>query len=163
MNKYSFERLQNEKRIWRNTHPPGFFAAPLDTGLGKDMYNWIAKVPGRPGTLWGDAVYTVYINFPEDYPFSPPKCKFAEPLFHPNVYSSGLICMRILDESKWKESTTLADILLEIQELLSNPNLKSPAQLEAFSLFKDQVAYTKKVEEQVNAIRLKSQSSQKPK
>lgn len=27
--------------------------------------------------------------FKEDYPSSPPKCKFEPPLFHPNVYPSG--------------------------------------------------------------------------
>ena len=27
--------------------------------------------------------------FKDDYPTTPPKCKFEPPLFHPNVYPSG--------------------------------------------------------------------------
>ena len=35
--------------------------------------------------------------FPEEYPSKPPKCKFTPPLFHPNVFPSGTVCLSILD------------------------------------------------------------------
>lgn len=38
--------------------------------------------------------------FKDDYPSTPPKCKFDPPLFHPNVYPSGTVCLSILDENK---------------------------------------------------------------
>ncbi|KHJ75338.1 hypothetical protein OESDEN_25045 [Oesophagostomum dentatum] len=28
--------------------------------------------------------------FKDDFPSTPPKCKFEPPLFHPNVYPSGM-------------------------------------------------------------------------
>lgn len=31
----------------------------------------------------------------------PPKCKFVPPLFHPNVYPSGTICLRYCSSSKY--------------------------------------------------------------
>ena len=63
------------------------------------------------------------------------------------MYPSGTICLSILNEDQdWKPSITLKQILLGIQDLLDNPNPNSPAQHEAYNLFrKDKVAYEKKV------------------
>lgn len=37
--------------------------------------------------------------------------KFAPPLFHPNVYPSGTICLSILDEEKsWKPAITIKQV-----------------------------------------------------
>lgn len=100
-----------------------------------------------------------------DYPSKPPKCKFTPPLFHPNVYPSGTVCLSILDEEKsWKPAITIkqvrsfgspplplrsraprtltprpacppVQILIGVQELLDAPNASDPAQVEAYTLF----------------------------
>jgi ubiquitin-conjugating enzyme E2 I len=74
------------------------------------------------------------------------------PLYHPNVYPSGTICLSILNEETeenkpgWKPSITLKQILLGIQTLLDEPNLDSPAQAEAFNTYKkDRAAYDRKI------------------
>lgn len=73
--------------------------------------------------------------------------KFVPPLFHPNVYPSGTVCLSILNEEEgWKPAITIKQILLGIQDLLDDPNPDSPAQAEAYNLFKkDRQAYEKKV------------------
>ena len=73
--------------------------------------------------------------------------KFTPPLFHPNVYPSGTVCLSILNEEEgWKPAITIKQILLGIQDLLDDPNPESPAQAEAYNLFKkDKDAYSKKV------------------
>jgi ubiquitin-conjugating enzyme E2 I len=95
--------------------------------------------------------------FKDDYPSSPPKCKFEPPLFHPNVYPSGFInywlwlfgfiwpfnvwypgtvCLSLLDEEKdWRPAITIKQILLGIQDLLNDPNIKDPAQAEAYTIY----------------------------
>lgn len=110
-----------------------------------------------------------------EYPTKPPKCKppapsphslntlppadthntatnthagkFSPPLFHPNVYPSGTVCLSILNEEEgWKPAITIKEILLGIQSLLDEPNPESPAQADAFNLFKkDKAAYEKKI------------------
>ena len=40
-------------------------------------------------TAWEGGYYKLKMIFKDDYPTSPPKCKFDPPLFHPNVYPSG--------------------------------------------------------------------------
>ena len=73
--------------------------------------------------------------------------KFVPPLFHPNVYPSGTVCLSILNEEEgWKPAITIKQILLGIQDLLDDPNPDSPAQADAYNLFKrDRQAYEKRV------------------
>lgn len=75
--------------------------------------------------------------------------KFVPPLFHPNVYPSGTVCLSILNEDEgWRPAITVKEILLGIQSLLDEPNPESPAQADAFNLFKkDRVAYDKKIKQ----------------
>ncbi|KAJ1569656.1 E2 SUMO-conjugating protein ubc9, partial [Cladochytrium tenue] len=75
--------------------------------------------------------------FPEDYPQKPPKCRFPSGLFHPNIYPSGTVCLSILNEDEdWKPAITVRQILLGIQALLDEPNPLSPAQADAYTMFK---------------------------
>jgi Ubiquitin-conjugating enzyme len=71
--------------------------------------------------------------------------KFVPPLFHPNVYPSGTICLSILNEEEgWRPAITLKQVLIGIQDLLDDPNPLSPAQSEAFTLFQQNKAEYKK-------------------
>jgi ubiquitin-protein ligase len=95
----------------------------------------------RAQSPWEGGTYRLDLTFTEDYPSKPPKCTFKPPLFHPNVYPSGNVCLSILDEAKdWVPTITVVDILRGIQDLLSEPNLKDPAQREAFVMARDRPA-----------------------
>ena len=89
------------------------------------------------------------MEFTEEYPSKPPKCKFNPPLFHPNVYPSGTVCLSILNEDEdWRAAITVRQVLLGIQDLLDNPNPNSPAQAEAYHMFiSDKKLYEQKVKE----------------
>jgi ubiquitin-conjugating enzyme E2 I len=90
----------------------------------------------QEGTDWDGGVYKVVMEFSEDYPSKPPKCKFVPALFHPNVYPSGTVCLSILNEDEdWRPAITVKQMLLGIQDLLDSPNPQSPAQAEAYQLF----------------------------
>jgi ubiquitin-conjugating enzyme E2 I len=54
------------------------------------------------------------------------------------------------EEEGWKPAITIKEILLGIQSLLNEPNPESPAQAEAYNLFrKDRAAYEKKIKQVV--------------
>ena len=75
--------------------------------------------------------------FDDDYPSVPPKCKFEPPIFHPNVYICGTVCVSTLEVNRdWRPSMTVKQILLSIQQLLNEPNVNSPAQAEAYAVYK---------------------------
>ena len=90
------------------------------------------------------------VLFNEDYPSSPPKCKFDPVIFHPNVYPSGTVCLSILDENKdWRPAITLKQVLMGIQDLLDSPNNNDPAQSEPSTLLRtNPEAYQRRIVEQ---------------
>ncbi|KAI8893787.1 ubiquitin-conjugating enzyme/RWD-like protein [Globomyces pollinis-pini] len=149
------QRLTEERKQWRKDHPFGFFAKPDKINNAISLTQWSVGIPGKVGTNWEGGVYKLKLQFPEDYPQKPPKCVFTPPLFHPNVYPSGTVCLSIVNEDEdWKPAITIKQILLGIQDLLGDPNPNSPAQTDAYVLFKkDRVAYDKRILEQAKANR----------
>jgi len=145
-------RLQNERKNWRKDHPVLFYARPEQRPDGStNLFKWKCGIPGKTGTDWEGGCYTLVMLFPDDYPNKPPKCQFVPPLFHPNVYPSGTVCLSILSEDKdWKAALTIKQILLGIQDLLDNPNPLDPAQEEPFRLYKtDRESYRKRIRAQI--------------
>mmetsp|Transcript_19307 Transcript_19307/g.22069 ORF Transcript_19307/g.22069 Transcript_19307/m.22069 type:complete len:160 (+) Transcript_19307:87-566(+) len=141
-------RLKEERKAWRRDHPVGFYARPRSKGDGSsEIMIWDAGIPGKVKTDWEGGVYKVTMEFSEEYPSKPPKCKFVPPLFHPNVYPSGTICLSILNEEEgWRPAITLKQVLIGIQDLLNDPNPSSPAQSEAYNLFiNNKSEYTRRV------------------
>ncbi|THH18476.1 hypothetical protein EW146_g2517 [Bondarzewia mesenterica] len=141
-------RLTEERKQWRKDHPFGFYAKPTKAADGSmNLLEWEVGIPGKEGTPWEGGLYKLLMVFPEDYPTKPPKCKFSPPLFHPNVYPSGTVCLSILDEEKsWKPAITIKQIVLGVQALLNDPNVNDPAQSDAYTMFKnDKVAYERRV------------------
>merc|ERR1711872_1211999 len=111
-------------------HPFGFIARPMKKGDGTmDLMLWEFGIPGKKGTPWEGGLYKGKIIFKEDFPTTPPKVQFVPPLFHPNVYPSGTVCLSILDEEKdWR------------------PAIKDPAQAEAYTCFcQNRTDYEKRV------------------
>ena len=147
----ALKRLKKERIDWRAEHPPGFYSRLKKNKDGThDYFNWECGIPGPKGTPWEGGLYKINLKFPEDYPVLPPKCVFEKKLFHPNVYPSGAVCLSIInDEEDWRAGLKVKDILLGIQDLLANPNTKSPAQKEAFESYnKKSDEYRRKVREQ---------------
>nr|CAD7576022.1 unnamed protein product [Timema californicum] len=133
---------------WVQTRVGGFF---LNNNLLK-LNPAKAQFPSE--TPWEGGLYKLRMIFKEDYPSSPPKCKFEPPLFHPNVYPSGTVCLSLLDEEKdWRPAITIKQILLGIQDLLNEPNIKDPAQAEAYTIYcQNRLEYDKRVRAQARAM-----------
>lgn len=152
MNSIALNRLQEERKQWRKDHPFGFYAKPRKNPKGGlDLNFWNVGIPGKKGTVWEGATFPVTMSFGPDYPAKPPKCQFPGGFYHPNVYPTGTVCLSILNEAEdWRPATTVKQIVIGIQELLDNPNPKSPAQAPAYEAFiNNKSLYLKKVKEQV--------------
>ncbi|XP_041474106.1 SUMO-conjugating enzyme UBC9-B-like [Lytechinus pictus] len=151
MSGIAITRLSEERKAWRKDHPFGFVAKPTKNADGTlNLMNWECAIPGKNSTIWEDGLYKLRMIFKDDYPTTPPKCKFDPPLFHPNVYPSGTVCLSLLDEDKdWRPAVTIKQILLGIQDLLNDPNINDPAQAEAYTIYsQNPMQYEKKVKEQ---------------
>ena len=58
-------------------------------------------------TDWEGGYFPLTLHFPEDYPSSPPVCKFPAGFFHVNVYPTGAVCLSILSSVRFFLSTYL--------------------------------------------------------
>ena len=125
----------------------GFTAKPCKKPDGTDdLMQWDCQIPGKKGvyvfivipvsiivvcvclwvyfllngisqTLWEPGLYHLKMYFKDDYPSTPPKCRFEPPLFHPNVYPSGTVCLSLLDEEKdWRPAVTIKQVRFDYCE-----------------------------------------------
>ena len=148
-------RLSEERKSWRKDHPFGFTAKARKKEDGTlDLMDWEFAIPGVQGTPWEGGLYKGRIAFKEDFPSSPPNVYFSPPLFHPNVYDSGLVCLSILNQDQgWKPAITVKQILMGVQTLLNDPNPNSPAQGPAYkSYMKNRADYERKVRAQAKKM-----------
>ena len=52
------------------------YARPVSKGDGSsDIMKWEAGIPGKEDTDWAGGTFKVSMEFSEDYPSKPPKCK----------------------------------------------------------------------------------------
>ena len=100
-------RLKAERKAWRKDHPHGFIAKPQKKADGSsNLMTWDCKIPGKNGTAWAGARYSLRLEFPADYPAKAPKCVFDPVIYHPNVYGSGKVCLSLVDDTKgWKRES----------------------------------------------------------
>ena len=110
---------------------------------------WNAVIIGPSETPFEDGTFRLILQFDEQYPNKPPVVKFILEMFHPNVYASGELCLDIL-QNRWSPTYDVSSILTSIQSLLNDPNISSPANVEAANLYKDHRSqYVKRVKETV--------------
>ncbi|XP_063900673.1 SUMO-conjugating enzyme UBC9-B-like [Zophobas morio] len=148
----AYKRLLEERKNWRKDHPHGFYARPKvsSDGRGFDLFAWECGIPGRKGTLWEGGMYRLDVTFGPDYPSMPPNCRFNPPIYHPNVFPSGTVCLSLLNAEKdWRPAVTIKQILLGIQALLEEPNARDPAQAVAYEQYtKDRELYNQRIRTQ---------------
>ena len=114
--------------------------------IPQDLMVWNAKINGPPNTPFEKGIFNIMLKFDTDYPVKPPSVKFLTPMYHPNIYRDGKICVDILQSSEWTPAQNVRTILVSIMSLLMDPNPSSPANREAAELYnKDIVAYGDKV------------------
>lgn len=122
---------------FRNDPPEGVNASPRSDNI----MLWRAVILGPQGTIWDGGIFLLSLEFSEEYPNRAPVVRFKTPMFHPNVYNHGGICLDIL-QNQWSPIYDVSAVLTSIQSLLSDPNPASPANSQAARLYvEDREAY----------------------
>jgi ubiquitin-conjugating enzyme E2 A len=147
----SRRRLLKDFKVLNEDAPEGVSAAPSDGMGGRffwvrplflDRCCWVADnvllwhgvIFGPEDTPWEGGTFKLKMEFSEEYPTKPPTVKWLSPMFHPNVYADGSLCLDIL-QNKWSPIYDVRAILTSIQSLLPDPNPASPANAEAARLY----------------------------
>ena len=134
----TIRRLQQELMTLMMSNTPGISAFPDSD----DLFHWVGSIEGVAGTVYEGMSYKLDFHFKSTYPYTAPTVTFATPCFHPNVGTHGNICLDILKE-QWSASYNVRTILLSIQSLLGEPNIDSPLNGYAASLWEDQEEYAR--------------------
>ena len=129
----TINRLKKEL-VELNDYPPANCSAGL---LDEDdIYNWQATIMGPVGSPYEGGLFYLRIEFPEDYPFKPPKVSFITKIYHCNINSAGNICLDILKE-QWSPALTISKVLLSICSLMDDQNPDDPLMPEIAKLYID--------------------------
>ncbi|PSC76671.1 ubiquitin-conjugating enzyme E2 22-like [Micractinium conductrix] len=95
-----------------------------------------AEYEGPSGTPFEGGLFRMRLAIGAEFPNVPPKGYFMTKIFHPNVSSSGEICVNVLKRD-WKPDLGLRHVLTVIRCLLIEPNAESALNEEAGKLLLD--------------------------
>jgi ubiquitin-conjugating enzyme E2 D/E len=128
----SIKRLQKELAEIEKDTPVNCSAGLVNPD---DLFTWQATIIGPTETPYEGGMFNLVILFPTDYPFKPPKISFTTRIYHPNINSTGGICLDILKD-QWSPALSITKVLLSICSLLSDPNPNDPLAPEIANIYK---------------------------
>eukprot|EP00128_Syssomonas_multiformis_P007953 Colp12_sorted_trinity150504_noHs@26631 len=119
----AYGRVKREiQECLKDTSDSGIKISPV----GDSLSHLRGEIKGPEGTPYEGGIFPLDIEIPDSYPFVPPKVKFINKVWHPNISSvTGVICLDILKDN-WAAAMTLRTVLLSIQALLSAPEPRDP-------------------------------------
>ena len=95
-----------------------------------NLYKGYCLIIGPQDTIYAHGLYFFELEFPKDYPFSPPKVIYQTNnhniRFNPNLYRNGKVCISILNTwhgPQWTSCQTISSVLLSLITLLHNKAL----------------------------------------
>ncbi|KAI9206297.1 ubiquitin-conjugating enzyme/RWD-like protein [Polychytrium aggregatum] len=142
----ALKRLTTEYRELTLRAPEGITAGPISED---NYFLWEALIAGPDDTPYEGGIFSATLTFPKDYPLSPPVMKFTCPMYHPNVYKDGTVCISILhppgddpnmyedSSERWSPVQSVEKILLSVVSMLAEPNDESGANIEASKMWRD--------------------------
>lgn len=124
-----------------------------------DIFSWsVALIVLNPDSLYYGGYFKATMSFPRNYPYSPPDFRFTRPLWHPNVYPDGRLCISILHQpgddvmsgeaagERWSPVQRVESVLISVLSLLDDAEVSSPANVDAgVQLRRDPNGYKERV------------------
>ncbi|KAG5192503.1 ubiquitin-conjugating enzyme/RWD-like protein [Tribonema minus] len=141
MTDYATELLRRQLNELNRNPPEGVSVGLVDDS---NIYQWELLIVGPPDTLYEEGLFKATLEFPKDFPNSPPTMTFTSDMWHPNVYEDGRVCISILHppgedrfndqetaEERWRPILGVESIIMSVISMLSDPNDESPANIDA--------------------------------
>lgn len=129
----TIQRISRELKMIQQEAPCNCSAGLINDN---DVFEWEATIMGPTASPYEGGIFHLKISFPMDYPFKPPLVVFTTKIFHPNINSSGGICLDILKEN-WSPALTMTKVLLSICSMLDDPNPDDPLVPSIARLYKE--------------------------
>ena len=114
-------RIQRELKEFLRSPPPGLSVKIS----GKNVRLWVITLTMPSNTIYAKERYRLRVQFPKDYPTSPPSVYFLAPTpRHEHVYTNGDICLSLLGKD-WRPIMTAQSIAQAIMSILCGAQRKS--------------------------------------
>ncbi|KAL7625307.1 hypothetical protein AAE478_004523 [Parahypoxylon ruwenzoriense] len=144
------EMQQLEKENWVN----------IDLVNG-NIFRWrLGLIVVNSESAFNAGYFKAEMTFTEEYPYQPPTFRFLIGIYHPNVYPDGNLCISILHNpgeditsgeqasERWSPLQGVESVLRSVLLLLDDPEINSPANVDAGVMYRDnRAAYNKKAKE----------------
>ncbi|ETW55157.1 hypothetical protein PFUGPA_02977 [Plasmodium falciparum Palo Alto/Uganda] len=115
-------------------HNAGFSVGLVDES---NFFEWNVCFEGPKNTLYEGGIYNATLSFPSDFPNHPPQMKFTQEMWHPNgvdIYNE-----QEKPEERWRPIWSVEGILVSVISMLNEPNLESPANVDAAVQLKNNI------------------------
>lgn len=112
--------------------------------INENIFQWsVALIVLNPDSLYYGGYFKARMTFPPNYPYSPPQFRFERPLWHPNIYNDGRLCISILHPpgedamsgemagERWSPVQRVETVLISVLSLLDDAECSSPANVDA--------------------------------
>ncbi|KAF1851090.1 uncharacterized protein K460DRAFT_27515 [Cucurbitaria berberidis CBS 394.84] len=129
--------------------------------VNDNVFEWsVALIVLNEESMYYGGYFKARMTFPRNYPHSPPvkgvwsntmtDFKFIRPLYHPNIYPDGRLCISILhppgdDEmsgetaaERWSPVQRVETVLISILSLLDDAEVSSPANVDASVMLRNE-------------------------
>ena len=123
----ALRRIAKELKDLEKDPPSNISGGPISDS---DLFHWKAIITGPSESPYQDGIFYLDIQFPQNYPYKPPKICFITKIYHPNIDQNGNICLDILRDA-WSPVLTVSRVLLSISSLLNDPNPDDPLRPDA--------------------------------
>lgn len=101
----------------------------------ENFLDFQVEITGPESTPYHGGIFKCKLEFPSDFPNTPPKGYFLTKIFHPNISNGGEICVNTLKKEWNPKNWSLSNIFNVIRCLLIQPFPDSALNEEAGRMF----------------------------
>ncbi|KAF2811092.1 uncharacterized protein BDZ99DRAFT_462373 [Mytilinidion resinicola] len=126
--------------------------------IDDNVLEWsVALIVLNPDSLYYGGYFKAKMTFSKNYPYTPPDFRFIRPLYHPNIYPDGRLCISILHASgddemsgelaseRWTPVQRVESVLISVLSLLDDAEVSSPANVDAGVMLRNDPAKYKEM------------------
>merc|ERR1712129_202857 len=115
--------------------------------MGSNILYWSGLlVPDK--APYNKGAFLIDLEFPNEYPFKPPKVTFKTLIYHPNIDEKGQVCLPIVSAEHWKPATKIEQVIQSLVGLVNDPEPDHPLRADLAEEFtKDKKKFFKNAEE----------------